>query len=147
MFIRKGVVFLFSDYLKNFIKSFFVSLISAVVLLLISGYICYLRDNPAVLFKPLGVVVLYISAFIGGVVVSKMNADLSNQSAVIYGIAYSLIILIFSFLLRDKGDVPRVVDWLMYLAVVLASFLGGVVSNITGGKKKGRAKRPKRKRA
>ena len=138
---------MFNDYLKNFIKAFFVSLITAVILLLISGYICYLRDNPAVLFKPLGVVVLYISAFIGGLVVSKLNADVSNQSAVIYGIAFSLIILMFSFLLRDKGDALGVVGWLMYLAVVLASFLGGLVANLSGGKKRGRTKRAKRKRA
>ena len=121
----KGCFCLQKDLIKNSVKGFLVSMALSVVLLMVCGYVCYTRQDPAALFKPLGVAVLYISAFAGGFAAARFNKADGMIVGLFTGIMLMGFVIILSLFIRENGEGSGIVRWLLYAFVAIVCALGG----------------------
>ena len=124
------------ENVKKGVKGFIGSVLTGVVLLFLIGYICYKGEDMTKYIGLLGKVILFASAFLGGVIACFGKKEFSLLPSLISGLFFMLFILIISFMLKDSGEKIGFYNWIMYLAIPLASIIGGIVFGRTSKKKK-----------
>ncbi|MBQ7968952.1 MAG: TIGR04086 family membrane protein [Clostridia bacterium] len=127
--------------IKNSVKGFLVSMALSVVLLMICGYICYTRQDPASLFKPLGIAVLYISAFAGGFAAARFNKTDGMLAGLFTGIMLMVFIIILSLFLRQNGEGTGIIRWFLYVFVAFICAFGGRLGIPSVKKRRKRSKK------
>ena len=108
---------------------------------MIFGYICFTRQDPETLFKPLGMAALYISAFAGGFASARFNKENGLPVGALTGVLLMLFVLIISFFLRQANESIGLVGWLLYALIALAGALGGRVGIPSAKRRKRRGAR------
>lgn len=114
------------DIFRACIKSLGVSAVCAVLLLFCFSAIAYSTADPNKIISYFAYTALYISAFIGGIVITKLTKRHIIPAA-IFGGVYLLFIIAFS-LIPDKStsaSLPFGISLLAHLAIILASVIGG----------------------
>ena len=132
--------------LRFFLIRFLWTLGVSLVLLLVAALADYLTDDPGGNARTFGLAALYLSALIGGVLVS--GSDLPFYiSGLIPGSVYLLLLTVIALGLPDtfsSGD-SFPVSLLLHLAVVAAFVLGSLFGNIRKNKPKTKRRHHKRR--
>ncbi|MBR5314430.1 MAG: TIGR04086 family membrane protein [Clostridia bacterium] len=129
------------EIIKNSVKGFVVSIALSVVLLMVCGYICYTRQDPVALFKPLGVAVLYISAFGGGFAAARFHKVDGMLVGAFTGILLMGFVIVLSLFLRQGGEGAGILRWFLYLLIAFTCAFGGRFGIPTSKKRQKRAKK------
>lgn len=124
------------ENVKKGVKGFIVSVLTGVVLLFLIGYICYRGEDMTKNIDLWGKIILFVSAFAGGVVSCFGKKDLPFLSALISGVCFMLFIMVMSFMLQSNGEKTSPISWILFLAIPLASVIGGIIFGRSPKKKK-----------
>ena len=133
------------NFFKNCVKGFLSSVLAGALLILLFGYICYTREDPDLLLKPLGLTALYVSSLCGGFVSSRFNKEQGLLSGAATGGIFALFILVISFILRSEGEAVGFLGWILYLAVAFAGAVGGYIGKPSAKKRRKKHNRKKHK--
>lgn len=139
----KGCIFLQTEFWKNSVKGFLVSILSSAVLLLLFGWICYTREDPAALAGILGRIALYLSAFLGGFFASRFNREKGLLSGLTTGGVFMLFVVMLSLFLRSGNEPIKFMTWVMFLLILLVGTAGGYLG-VPSGKRRKKKNRKKR---
>ena len=139
----KGCIFLQTEFWKNSVKGLLVSILSGAVLLLLFGWICYMREDPSALLGILGRAALYISAFLGGFFASRFNREKGLLSGLATGGAFMLFVVMLSMFLRSGNEPIKFMTWVMFLLILLVGTAGGYLG-VPSGKRRKKKNRKKR---
>lgn len=132
--------------LRFFLFRFLWTLGVSLVLLLVAALADYLTDDPGGNARTFGLAALYLSAIVGGVLVS--DSDLPFYlSGLIPGSVYLLLLTAIALGLPDtfSSDDSFPVSLLLHLAVVAAFILGSFIGNIRKNKQKTKRRHHKRR--
>ena len=132
-----------TEFWKNSVKGFLVSILSSAVLLLVFGWICFTREDPAALSGILGRTALYLSAFLGGFFASRFNREKGLLSGLTAGGAFMLFVVMLSLFLRSGNEPVKFMTWVMFLLILLVGTAGGYLG-VPSGKKRKRKNKKKR---
>ncbi len=132
-----------TDFFKNCIKGLLASLLASVILLFVFTWICYTREDPSMMISILGMVALYLSAFIGGFIASRFNRQNGLLSGLATGGVFMLVVIMLSFILRSGKESVGFVTWLLFLLITVVSAVGGYLG-VPSGKKRRRKNKKKR---
>lgn len=128
-----------TNFIKNCVKGFLVSILSSVVLLLLFGWICFMQEDPDGLIGILGRVALYVSAFLGGLFASRFNRSMGLVSGLTTGGIFMLTVVMLSMFLRESDSPLSFMTWVMFLLIAVVAALGGYFGVPSGKRKKRRA--------
>ena len=129
------------ELLKNGVKGFLVSIGTSVLLIFLFGYICYLQEDPRGLFAALGLTALYVSAVVGGISAALFNKSNGLTVGAISGLLFMLFVVIVSFFLRPANETIGVLGWVLYIAILAVSVVGGLLIKKPSKRRKKRSKR------
>ena len=129
--------------IKKSVLSFLIALGASAVLLAVFGYICYTREDPGVLFKPLGMTALYLSALTGGLVSARLNRSNTVLSSALTGLLFMLSVVVISFIIRPDSESIGITNWLLYFLIIVVSTVGGFVYRPSAKKRKKQRRRRK----
>ncbi|MBQ2999651.1 MAG: TIGR04086 family membrane protein [Clostridia bacterium] len=115
---------LFSVLCKNAAIGMIFSLLCAVALMLIGTFICLRSDDPLKLILPIGLVTLYLSALLGGIVTVRRNGKKALLSGALCGLFLFLFFLGSSLFFRGEGAFSFLVTLLFRLLTIFFSILG-----------------------
>lgn len=113
------------------------ALISSLVLLLISALILNFTPDPAKVIAPVGKVILYITAVLGGYIAMLKGEKIA--APIISGGIMTLLVLLISMLF-EKSEGSPIITVITYVCIFLAFLSGGILRHIVT------SKRPTRKR-
>lgn len=137
----KGCIFLQKDILKNSVKGLLVGLGVSAVLLTIFGYICYTREDPSSLFKPLGIAALFLGSFAGGFMAARFNKTNGLAAGALTGLFMMLFVILISLFLRPENKSIGLINWLLYVGVAIIGAVGGRFGVPASKRRKKRARR------
>ena len=131
----------FPELLKNSSIGAGIGLIAAVLFLFIGTGVCYVSNDPTALITPVGVAVLYLSAFIGGMIAKRLN---KTSALFCGGICGCLLTVFFWFLTlffnhTDSDIFSFPLSLVLRGLTILVSILGAVIG--TGRKKVSKRRR------
>ena len=113
------------------------AIISSFVLILISALILNFTPDPAKLTAPVGKVILYITAVLGGYIAMLKGEKIA--APIISGCIMPLLVFLNSMLF-EKSEGSPIITVITYVCIFLAFLSGGILRHIVT------SKRPTRKR-
>ena len=113
--------------------------------LLFSGTaIALTTSDPTILIKPIGYVTLFVSAFLGGFACSKINTRSPYLTAMICGIGFVIVSMLFSFAIPHS--LASGMDIMSRLLIHLSSIVSFVIGSFVSIKANKPNKKSRRKR-
>ena len=114
------------------------ALISSIILLLISALILNFTPDPAKLTAPVGKVIIYITAVLGGYIAMLKGEKIA--APIISGGIMTLLVLIVS-MLYGKGEGSPIALVIAYLCISLSFLAGGLIRHLITSKRPARKRR------
>lgn len=120
-----------------------ITLLLSLILILSAAFILSLTSDPRPLVMPLGLTILYLSAFAGGTVSAKISEGLISPA--LSGLITTALILLASLAYPGKGDMSAVIKSIAFSAIEISSLIGGIAYFFVATKRE-RRKKTKRRR-
>ena len=114
-----------------------IALLITLGSLLFSAMLCYLSEDPLSLTRPVGLILLYLCALIGGILSVRLGKGSPLQCGGFCGLAMLVFFLFLSFFFAHENTA---LSWVIRFSLPITSVIGGVL----GRKRQFRAKGSRR---
>ena len=140
----------FSSVSRPAFKGFLITLLCIAVLSLLCSVFCLYSKDPSSITLPVGIAVLYVSSFVGGLCSARANSD-DNGYALASGVFCGFFIFVVSGIFAcvissfnvEKSGISVSLSLLLRALCVFTAFFGAYIGT---RKKKRRIRRIRRKK-
>ena len=115
---------LFSVLLKNAALGTGISLLCAVAMMLLGSLICSRSKDPLSMIVPMGLVILYLSSLVGGIVTVRRHGEKALLCGALCGLFLLILFWLTSLFFQGDGAFSFFPTFLFRLLTVVFSILG-----------------------
>ena len=121
------------DIVKLYLAHFIIFSLISFVLLLVTTLIQFTSEDPIIYAEPTGKIVLFVSCFLSGFIITKRKSEHSLFSSIILGAILAIAVFLSSLLFttEEKGA-----SYIWFVLIPVFTFLGSLIGKKRSIKRK-----------